>query len=181
MDATVAAFEAFPKLARLYRDCTITEKIDGTNACVIVTADGEVAAQSRTRLITPADDNFGFAAWVATNKAELLKLGPGHHYGEWWGAGIQRKYGQTQRRFSLFNAARWGDGRPACCDVVPTLYRGLFCGEAVAGTLFALGVRGSAAAPGFMRPEGIVVWHEAARQLFKVTCENDESPKGVRP
>jgi hypothetical protein len=58
-------FKPWPKIARLNRDITITEKIDGTNAAVIVTEEGEVAAQSRTRIITPDADNFGFARWVA--------------------------------------------------------------------------------------------------------------------
>jgi hypothetical protein len=54
-------FEAFPSIARLSRDMIITAKIDGTDAQVIVTDDGEVYAGSRTRLITPENDNFGFA------------------------------------------------------------------------------------------------------------------------
>ena len=37
-------FEAWPKIARLNRDCIITEKIDGTNAAVIVTDDLRVGA-----------------------------------------------------------------------------------------------------------------------------------------
>jgi hypothetical protein len=38
---------------------------------------------------------------------------------------------------------------------------------------------GSAAAPGFMEPEGIVVWHEAAGTLFKKTILDDDAPKGL--
>jgi hypothetical protein len=38
---------------------------------------------------------------------------------------------------------------------------------------------GSYAAPGYMKPEGIVVYHTAAKQMFKVTIENDEQPKGT--
>jgi hypothetical protein len=89
-------FKAWPKIARLNRRMIITEKIDGTNAAVIVTEGGQVYAQSRTRLITPGKttDNFGFAAWVEQNKVFLAeRLGPGYHYGEWWGVGIQRGYG----------------------------------------------------------------------------------------
>lgn len=47
---------------------------------------------SRTRWITPEDDNYGFAKWANENKEELLKLGIGQHFGEWWGSGIQRGY-----------------------------------------------------------------------------------------
>ena len=66
-DMNVAEFRAFHKIPRLFRDVIITEKIDGTNACVVVTPDGTVLAQSRSRFITPEDDNFGFAAWVQAN------------------------------------------------------------------------------------------------------------------
>lgn len=42
------SFEAFPKIARLNRECIISEKIDGTNSQVIVGENGEVAAASRS-------------------------------------------------------------------------------------------------------------------------------------
>jgi RNA ligase len=141
-------FEPFPKMARYHREVTVTEKIDGTNAQVIIVSCDEVseehhefiaksmvvthndeefyiAAGSRTRLITPADDNYGFARWVADNAKTLVELGEGRHYGEWWGQGIQRNYSQTRKIFSLFNTKRWGETRPACCDVVPILYQGV--------------------------------------------------------
>jgi hypothetical protein len=168
-------FQPFPKLSRLLRDCTITEKLDGTNACVIVTEDGQVGAQSRNRLITPIDDNAGFAQWVEANQQDLLKLGPGHHFGEWWGCGIQRRYGLREKRFSLFNTDRWGqdEARPACCGVVPVLYMGPFSTREVKHQLGRLEANGSVAAPGFLSPEGIVVFHHAARSLFKVTLGGD--------
>ena len=46
-------FEAFDKIPRLKRGCVITEKIDGTNAQIYIP------------------------------EAELRKLGPGRHFGEW--------------------------------------------------------------------------------------------------
>ncbi len=55
-------FTAFPKIPRLNREIIVTEKIDGTNAQVVVTEDGEVRAGSRSRWITPEADNFGYAA-----------------------------------------------------------------------------------------------------------------------
>ena len=101
-------FAPMPKIARLNREIIITEKIDGTNASVHIVPDFEtgackVLAASRTRWITPQNDNLGFAAWVEANREGLLQLGPGHHFGEWWGRGINRNYGLTERRFSLFN------------------------------------------------------------------------------
>jgi hypothetical protein len=194
-------FTGFPKMARLNRDIVITEKIDGTNAQVYIapfhdsaalSAKKEaiaysVAAQlimfagSRTRWITPTDDNHGFAKWVQANAEDLFRLGQGQHFGEWWGSGIQRGYGlqKGEKRFSLFNTARWGkaEDRPSCCHVVPTLYTGLFDADEIDEALHCLRLGGSFANLGFMKPEGIVIWHEAARQLFKVTLEKDEMPK----
>lgn len=174
-------FQAFPKIARLRRDCVVTEKIDGTNAQVWISEDGlEIQAGSRSRWIRPGDDNYGFAAWVAQNREELLKLGPGHHFGEWWGAGIQRRYGLTEKRFSLFNVGRWAEGVPsACVGLVPVLYQGPFSIERIDEAVERLRTGGSIAAPGFMQPEGIVVFHAASHTLFKQTLERDEQPKGV--
>lgn len=181
---SVPEFAAWPKIARLNRSYVITEKLDGTNACVIVDElDGQVHAQSRTRIITPGKttDNYGFAAWVEEHADELREgLGAGYHYGEWWGDGIQRRYGLDEKRFSLFNSDRWADDRPACCHVVPVLARRSGSMDAdVERTISDLREYGSVAAPGFKPAEGIVVYHSASRQLFKVTCEGDASPKGV--
>lgn len=173
-------FESFESIPRLIRACTITEKIDGTNAQVYVSDTGAVFAGSRNRWITPDDDNCGFARWVAENWKELRKLGPGKHFGEWWGSGIQRRYGLNEKRFSLFNSARWTESAPpACCSVVPVLYTGDFSSEAVKACMDRLATEGSVAAPGFMNPEGIVVYQSAARKLFKVTLGGD-GHKGAR-
>lgn len=175
-------YPAFPKIARLKRSVVITEKIDGTNALIFIADDGTIKAGSRTRWITPEQDNYGFARWVAEHAEELKALGPGHHYGEWWGQGIQRRYGLDHKRFSLFNTSRWQDGRaerPACCGVVPVLYQGTDMGGAVEDCLERLRREGSVAAPGWMTPEGIVVFHAAASKLFKVTLDNDGQPKGA--
>jgi hypothetical protein len=176
-------FRAFPKIPRLKRNITITEKLDGTNACVIITEDGRIGAQARNGLIKPgkATDNYGFAGWVQDNADELMKLGPGYHFGEWWGNGIQRKYGMKEKVFSLFQVVRWADetgARPACCSVVPVIYEGPWSDAAVDGALGKLRQFGSAAAPGFMQPEGIIVWHHAARSYYKVLLENDDKHKG---
>jgi len=174
-------FEGFPKIARWNRDVVVTEKLDGTNAQVIVMEDGRVAAASRTRLITPEQDNFGFARWVQDHAEVLRDLGPGRHYGEWVGKGIQRGYGLLDRHFVLFNTTRWNSGyfRPACCDAVPVLYSGGLKHLDLDKILEYLRFQGSLFAPGFPRPEGIVIWHEAARQSFKITLDNDDAPKGT--
>lgn len=177
---TQPAFQEFPKIPRLRREIIITEKLDGTNASIHVAETGEVYAGSRTRWITPEDDNYGFARWVKDNEEALrVGLGFGTHYGEWWGAGIQRRYGIPEKRFSLFNVARWTDDvRPALCGVVPTLYTGPFSEAAIDEALERLRVGGSVAAPGFMKPEGIVVFHVPSQNIYKVTLEKDAEPKG---
>ena len=172
-------YPAFSKIARLTRECVITEKIDGTNGLIFIEEDGQsLRAGSRSRWITPQDDNYGFAKWVDDNHDELLQLGPGHHYGEWWGSGIQRNYGLKVKKFSLFNSSRWAENRPDCCDVVPVLYRGVFDTGVIQQTMEKLQMLGSFAAPGFMNPEGIIIWHDAARVNFKKTLDKDDEYKG---
>lgn len=195
-----ADFIEFPKMARLSREVIITEKIDGTNAQICITEDGQFLIGSRTRWITPQDDNHGFAGWAMAHKDELMSLGVGRHFGEWWGSGIQRGYGlpKGEKRWSLFNVSRWclhgeepqhiqtqdprivkmQDILPPCCHLVPLLRRGTFSTEMAESALHELRERGSLAAPGFMKPEGIVVFHVAGNVGFKKTIEKDDVPKG---
>lgn len=172
-------FESFEKIARLNREIVVTEKIDGTNAQVLVTPEGQVIAGSRNRWITTEADNFGFARWVENNSESLKTLGEGRHFGEWWGSGIQRRYGKSEKTFSLFNTSKWAEERPECCSVVPILYQGAFCQNAIDDCIEDLRYTGSVASPGYMRPEGVIVWHTAARQYFKITLEKDEVPKAA--
>lgn len=178
-------FEAWPSTPRLYRGMVITEKLDGTNAAIVITDDGDFACQSRKRLITPDNDNMGFAAWAYSKREELtVFLGPGRHFGEWWGKGIQRGYDMPCRVFSLFNSHRWGpqddmwNFRPDGLDVVPTLYRGHFDLHTVETIKTTLTVMGSVAAPGFMDPEGVIVWHPAAGAKFKSTFDQFDREGG---
>lgn len=188
-------FHGFGKIARFDREIIITEKIDGTNAQVYLTYDDPQAgdscvarvltevgplaiyAGSRNRWITQFDDNYGFAEWVAANALQLAQLGPGRHFGEWWGRGIQRGYGVAGRYFSLFNTSRWAHEVPTCCKVVPVLYQGNFTQENIELAIGRLIGEGSVAAPGFENPEGVVIYHTASNTLFKKTIGND-GPKG---
>jgi hypothetical protein len=174
-----ATFEEFASIARLSRDMVITEKIDGTNAQVLVMEDGRVLAGSRTRLITPQDDNFGFARWVEAHADELReKLGIGRHFGEWWGSGIQRGYGLKEKRFSLFNLRRWADVELLDgVSCVPMLYKGEFDTRKIEEVMQSLRLDGSHAAPGFMKPEGVVIYHTKADVMFKKTFEHDDKGK----
>lgn len=182
-------FVAFPKIPRLRRTIIVTEKIDGTNAQVLITPEGEVFAGSRNRWITTDSDNYGFAAWVEAHADELRAgLGVGQHFGEWWGAGIQRGYGKSgpgAKLFSLFNTHRWsrkadqpGTHPPACCGVVPVLFVGNYGSDPIQECLEDLRTNGSKAAPGFMSPEGVVVYMQSSGSLFKVLLVGDELPKG---
>lgn len=207
----MAEFTPWPKTLRLYRQITVTEKIDGTNAGIHVVpvapeeaayshaygpsgfpedlcvAHGfvvQVTAQSRNRLITPEQDNAGFAKWVRANQQAIAEtLGAGLHMGEWWGSGIQRGYGlpQGERRFSLFNCDKWGGLAVELGGVrvgpVPVIYRGMFSDKEIKGALADLAVNGSWAAPGFMDPEGVCVWHSQTRSVFKVTLDNNDCSK----
>jgi hypothetical protein len=182
-------FVGFPKIPRYSRECVITEKIDGTNGQILIAenlepitlASGRIVpflVGSRSRWIFPENDNHGFAKWAYEQAEELLKLGPGRHFGEWWGQGIQRNYGLKEKRFSLFNVKKWEVERPACCHVVPVIRAGPFETFQVDLALEELHVLGSKAAPGFMKPEGIVIYHTAGNLLFKKTIEKDEKGKG---
>ena len=207
-------FTPFPKIPRIARNIVITEKIDGTNAQVVIgqwrdydsdfvikhnlidnqVIDGSdycMFAGSRNRWITnePKEDNAGFARWVNEHWQEVIKLGIGQHFGEWWGAGIQRGYGLKEKRFSLFNAGRWQDAYlamlaghenafPKCCHVVPILGLHTFDVGYIDQTMATLKETGSVAAPGYMNPEGIIIYHTQSKQMYKKTFEMDDTGKG---
>lgn len=173
-------FVPFPKVPRLTRDICITEKIDGTNASIYINPDADLfLAASRSRWITPTDDNYGFAKWAYDNKAELMALGAGHHFGEWWGRGIQAGYGVPDKRFSLFNTAKWTNNPalPRVCSVVPVIYEGMYNDHKINDAIVSLKLYGSRAAPGWMHPEGIMIYHTAAGHYFKKTITLDDVPK----
>jgi len=132
---------------------------------------------SRKRWITPEIDNAGFSRWAHEHKEELMQLGTGRHFGEWWGQGIQRRYGLQEKRFSLFNVSRWGEERPACCHVIPIIWQGPFRHLDTDAIMDSLQASGSLAAPGFMRPEGIVIWHTQGNFGLKRTFEKDDTGK----
>jgi hypothetical protein len=197
---TAIEFQSWPKTPRLFRNITITEKIDGTNAAVgiwpVTSIDmyetltgnalmrGEylVYAQSRNRIITPGSDNFGFAEWVYGNADTLIAdLGPGLHFGEWWGLGIQRGYGQDHKRLSLFNTHKWSEKvfSTPDLDTVPVLVERTMDTTAVVQCVDWLTEAGSMAAPGWKPAEGVIVYHSASKQCFKALIENDHLPKGA--
>lgn len=97
-----------------------TVKLHGTNAAVCRKVGGgvdDIYFQSRERIITPGDDNAGFAAWgdtnlqllnsmfdyiestVATASGEIIQV-----YGEWAGGSIQKGVGLNHipKKFFVF-------------------------------------------------------------------------------
>jgi len=167
----IAEFKAWEKIPRGGLEAiTITEKLDGTNACVIILDGAIVGVQSRKRLITIEDDNYGFARWAYENEADLLSLGDGYHDGEWCGLGIQKNHHKLdQKYFFLFNSARWNDdnpNRPKCCRVVSVLYHGDFESGLILNVMDNLRAIGEK--EGYT-PEGVVVWYHKTRRFEKYT------------
>ena len=188
-------FKEWPKIPRggSQEIITITEKIDGTNACVIVETNElgfnvVVGAQSRTQLLCSKEtntldakwvnhsDNFGFAQWVRDNENLLETLGEGYHYGEWAGPGIQKNHHNLEKKtFFLFNSERWRDGRaerPACCECVPVLYEGPWFHNNINMIDVAMAKLWEDAKVEGYHPEGVVTWFHKGRRYEKTTFEN---------
>lgn len=192
-------FEKFPKIQRLKGiRLVITEKIDGTNAQVYVPQNPEEPIQvgSRNRWITPgkSTDNYGFAEWALEREAMLRRLGPGRHFGEWWGLGIGPRGHKTPRKWSLFNALRYLDDNGKSylpeplsdlgVGVVPILYNGEFSMDAVEAAKEKLRTGGSLADPGHMNPEGIVckvLGGGSEPIVWKFCFENNDSKLAPSP
>jgi hypothetical protein len=96
-------------------------KLHGTNAAVQILADGTVLAQSRTNIITPENDNAGFARWVKETESHWKNYNDNARaqvivHGEWIGPGIQKGVAVNQipkKSFAVFAA------RPLSLDGTP--------------------------------------------------------------
>lgn len=178
----VGEFRSFDEIARLHSNVVITEKVHGSNAQILIADDfSYVNAGSRTKWLTLDDDNYGFARRVYDNAEEVVKLlGPGRHFGEWYGSGINSGYGLKEKRLALFNTHRWSpvkaEGKlPSWVDVVPVLYQGPWKEGLVPGVMEKLKAGGSQIAPGFMKPEGIVIRFDRNGAMFKHVFEVEET------
>jgi len=116
----MSEFQAWPSIGKLSdaarnsRGAKITYrpkiKLHGTNAAIRIDTDGTVTAQSRTKDLKPGKDtdNFGFAAWVESQKHTLEPSWlPIVIYGEWYGAGVQKNVALAQlseKHFAPFAA-----------------------------------------------------------------------------
>lgn len=194
----VPEFVEWKKIFRLHRDFEITEKIDGTNGVILwvdesnspyglAEVDGlTVFAGSRSRWLNPDADNFGFAGWVRDNADRLRGLGPGYHFGEWAGRGIQRGYGLADRRFLLFDHQRHtklqeasGWSIPVSCVPFYGMWNGSGLNAKVEEVLDFLRTKGSLLND-FPQAEGIVLKHTQSGARFKVLLEGDSIPKSMR-
>ena len=96
-------------------------KLHGTCAGIRLIGD-QVVAESRTKIITPTDDNAGFAKWVEANKSYFQnKLTDHTVFGEWCGPGIMKGTAINQlssKIFAIF-AIQIGDGPEAPIVVDP--------------------------------------------------------------
>jgi hypothetical protein len=91
-----------------------TVKLHGTNASVVFEKDGSMYAQSRSKIITPEDDNAGFAKFAYSNVAllewidlkvrEVIECEELVIFGEWCGRGVQKGVGvsELEKMFVIF-------------------------------------------------------------------------------
>jgi len=185
-------FTAFPSIKRFSNSqFSITQKIHGTNAQIAVVpihvegservTDYVVRAGSRNRWLYPHDDNFGFAAFVETNRSEIIdRLGPGIHHGEWAGPGINSGEGLTQKTFVLFDWWKYPEESPLPpqTTVVPVLYQGEIDLQQIDDAMEYLRLNGSRLVTGFMRPEGIVIQLNGTRYKKVFDAEETQWKQG---
>lgn len=180
----IPEFKDFGKIERFRTmECVIAEKADGSNVQIYVPDDPEepLFVGSRNRWIYPGkhSDMCGFAEFVQDNQAAFRRLGVGRHYGEWWGRGIQRNYGQEGRHLSLFSVDRFPsglpDGLPSNVSLIPVLYRGETASQKIKEIVEGLYRDGSVLVPGWAKPEGVVLTIGGKR--YKIT-DNGDKHKG---
>jgi hypothetical protein len=178
------AFEPWPEIEQLGR-CwiTITQKIHGTNAQVLIqqneeTGHYDVFCGSRNRWLSLENDNYEFAKFVSEHQTEFIeKLGCGRWYGEWAGPGIGSAEGLGEKTLFLFDVFKVPPGRPLPPRVrpVPLLYSGAFDQAIIERTFDELKAGGSRAVEGFMRPEGIVVHIVGPNVRYKKVFKKEET------
>lgn len=166
-------FKPWPKIKRKTPfNVRITEKINGTNGCIVI--DGSsMYVQNRKRFLDMEHDNCGFYRWTFDNREELSKLRDGYHYGEWAGPGIQgNPHGLPERVFFLFFEQRWNydPNLPKGCFPVPLLYEGTLNPWTIE---YFMNKLKREADPG-TTPEGIVVQYMDLGTRSKHTFKNSE-------
>lgn len=175
-------FKKFPKIYRSEQGkVTITEKIDGTNAGIILSDGVVVGCQSRNRILSLDNDHMGFCKWVEEWKGNLVDLYDWtrppteeyqYVYGEWAGPGIRKnRHGLAVKTFFVFNPDL-SSSTPNVYNT-PVLYSGTSDGGMVQKTLQTLYDSGSTITPP-KKAEGVVCyWHNTGW----LTKETFDGPK----
>jgi len=115
-----AIFDPYAKLPTLRFEGTV--KLHGTNAAVGMSYMGDIWCQSRSNIITPQDDNAGFAMFIEANKFVMKSLMMQAYlkskdpfadvmvFGEWCGGNIQKGVAITglPKMFVIFGIALVG-------------------------------------------------------------------------
>lgn len=107
----VPTFNRSAEKPKLLYSCTV--KTHGTNAAVRLEIDGSLTFQSRNRIITPQNDNAGFAEWADRKRDFFVDALSSIHerdgdvitvYGEWCGRNIQQgvAVNNLSKRFIAF-------------------------------------------------------------------------------
>lgn len=96
-----------------------TVKLHGTNASAVISKEGNFWVQSRERIITPDDDNAGFAKFAYENRETFEAIAEQYSsilydvaiYGEWCGGNIQKGVALSQlpKMFVIFSIALVGE------------------------------------------------------------------------
>jgi len=169
-------FKRWPKIKRFMdADMIITQKMEGTNAQITFREDSSGCIQwfagSRNRKLCALHDNFGFYKWAGENLQALYDvLGPGRHYGEWCGPGIQNSEGLRERKFFSFDPfLEVLEGLKHLVEPVPLLYKGPFNLDSIHGILVGLRDHGSKV-NGFHPAEGVIVNLSGTR--YKLYLDN---------
>ena len=166
-------------------------KLDGTNSAVriyCIKGITTVTAQSRSRDITPGDDNFGFAKWVKENEDYFVGLMPTEAdcyitiFGEWCGKGVDTgptaMHQVTNKTFAVFALEHVLAG---CFVIDPDLLRkqlGVlpFPAERLGPDEHFDGLPRSNPAPKNML---VIDWHDAANPDFFMDFTNEEAVKAT--
>lgn len=171
-------------------------KLDGTNSSVRVFPDGTVVAQSRGRIITPGDDNYGFAKWVKENEEYFANMaflpeifGEFHEgftiFGEWCGQGIQKRtsISKIDRKVFAIFAIQYGDhhigeerGRWTWIDLDPARIQDIL-GDVVNPDVFVLPWHGAEVSIDYLDLESL---ETAAEYLNKVVEDVEQCDPWVR-
>jgi hypothetical protein len=188
-------FRSFSSIPRWSKGVAVSEKIDGTNAQIHIVQYGDeefdfdghawlaiaknferdqyMLVASRNKYIMLDQDNQGFGNWCLANVAELWKLGPGRHYGEWAGPGIQKNpLNLEEKRLFMFNP-KWVDQGPSCVEIAPVLAECMDAGD-IDQLMADLKRNGTQVEGGKGQAEGVVIYHHGSGKLYKATYDNPE-------